>query len=74
MMINILIVFLSIIITLLYVIYVPIRLKYKSIKIDDNQFQDFVNNDSGYAWSRLPERKRQYKQNLIERQINNKKQ
>lgn len=42
----------------------PIMLKKKDIKIPDNKFQQFVNNDSGYAWSFTADRKEKYKNSL----------
>lgn len=58
---------LSILCTIFYVVIMPFALKNKNIKVHDNQFQDFVNNDSGYAWSISSNRKKQYYHSLNKR-------
>ena len=63
-MIEIAIIVFCIACAILYAFIVPAILKNKDIEIPHNQFQEFVNNDSGYAWSRSADRIKQYKQRL----------
>ena len=66
-MLDVIILILSILSTIIYLVVVPVFLKNKNIEIPGNQFQEFVNNDSGYAWSLSKERKKQYRESLNKR-------
>lgn len=60
-MLNIIIVFGSLVCAVFYVFVVPLKLKKNKISNSKNIFEYFVENDSGYAWSRTKERKKSYK-------------
>lgn len=72
-MLNLFLLLLSIFCVIFYVFIMPFLLKNKKIKIPDNQFQSFVNNDIGYAWSRSIDRRKNYKKSIDEKLKINKK-
>ena len=55
---------LTFIITVLFVFYMPYYLKHKDNKKYKNTFDNFVDNDNGYAWSIKKERKESYLKSL----------
>ncbi len=55
---------LTVIITFIFVFYMPYYLKNKDIKKNKNTFDNFVDNDNGYAWSMKKKRKESYSKSL----------
>ncbi len=51
-------------ITIIFVFFMPYYLKRKDIKKNKNIFDNFVDNDHGYAWSMRKERKESYLKSL----------
>ena len=61
------------IIALIFTFYMPYYLKKNANQIEPSQniFDNFVNNDIGYPWSKDPERKNEYKKSVLEKIKNN---
>ena len=55
---------LTVTVTIIFVFFMPYYLKSKNIEKNKNIFDNFVDNDHGYAWSMKKERKESYSKSL----------